>query len=139
MHNVHKSTCYTPQLFAIICPFATVFVRVALKCSSIGRRPSESNFLHNVHRHPHRVQPTTFTPSFICAHTHTAIHPGKCLFAADSVHPGRVSDPPADIHMDLLSHPDKPPLQISSSLDTFDVQTSQTDPHLWLGFLNSTR
>ena len=29
-----KSTSYTPQLFSIICLFATVFVHVAFKCSS---------------------------------------------------------------------------------------------------------
>ena len=89
-----------------------------------GRRPSD-------HCHPRRLQPTTFTPSFICVHTHTAIRPGICLFATDNAHPGRVSDPLVDIHMDLSWHPDKPPLQTSNSLDTFDVQTLQTDPHLW--------
>jgi len=39
-----KSASYTLQLFTVISPFATVFMYVAFECSSIGRRPSESNY-----------------------------------------------------------------------------------------------
>ena len=137
MHSsVHKSTSHTLQLSysATVCDDMSIRDSVC-SCSvqmQQYRSTSERIKLFSITSTVIHIEcnpPLSLHLSFSLIHILQFIR--ENLFAADSAHPDQVSDPPVEIHTDLSWHPGKPPLQIYNSLDTFDVQTLQTDPHLW--------